>query len=457
MYIKALFGLLLLSVTIVSVAGPNDIIVYSDIKGQYEDFASDFRVIATKAVDRLDRFEAITVSANFLPVRSSLSDRIKSASRNGIPWLADVTLTSEKKKVLLKVEIYNTKKNEIVFRWKENYTVRSIKSLLAQLEYKLPLQLKNRFLEIGRVIKKDKRVVYFDLGDTAGIKVGEIYEIYEEGMEIEDEKGNSYGFLEEVKGVIKVINVTGVYSVGEIIIGQLAIKPEQYVKKIHNAKESKYRGEILAVLENQVAINIGKQVGVKEGAFYAVYRDIMEINNQESFRVPVGHIKINEVFENFAKGELSISETYTLAKHTIRKGDLVEEVESPRKNMWSLNQVITNINGADSGRIPYFAYQRDSAVNVNLVYRVKMGYGSDYFFAAGVMQSIEHSSHVFAGIDLIYLDGTALNLFVSMDIDTPLSGQLKFNMESGYTVSASSAKYSGINTSLGFKYGFDLF
>lgn len=438
-------------------AAEQEVIVYSDIKGQYSDFAPDFRALTEKAIDNLSHFKTVPKTRNFLPTRAPIADRLKAAVKEKVWWLAEVTLTTEKNKAMLSFAIYNTINGESTFRWSEEYKVKSIKSLLAQLEYNMPIQLKTRFFELGRVIKKEKRHVYFDLGDTAGIKPGDLYQAYRQGDEIEDEDGNSYGYLEVPTGVVKIVSVTSIYSVAEIVVGQLAIEPDDFVRPIVNGKEENYKTEILSVLENQVAINIGKSVGVKEGSYYAIYRDIKKINNDEAFRLPVGHIKVNEIFDDFSKGELSISETYDLAKYTIQKGDRIVEVESPRKNMWSINQVMTNVNSDTTAHVPYLAYQRDSVVNVQLAYRLKAGYGDDLYFAAGVMQSLKHSSHVFAGIDLIYLGGTALNMFVSVDIDTPLSNNLKLNLESGYTVSAKQEKYGGINTSVGLKYGFDLF
>jgi hypothetical protein len=92
-----------------------------------------------------------------------------------------------------------------------------------------------------------------------------------------------------------------------------------------------------------------------------------------------------------------------------------------------------------------------------MVYRLKGGIGDDYFVALGVLKSLNHSSHVFAGIDFVYIGSTAVNLILTVDIDTPLSSNVKINLESGYMMSAAEEKYNGINTSMGLKYGFDLF
>ena len=73
------------------------------------------------------------------------------------------------------------------------------------------------------------------------------------------------------------------------------------------------------------------------------------------------------------------------------------------------------------------------------------------------MQSIAHNSNVFAGFDFMYLGDPALNMFVTVDVDTPISKSIKLNLETGYTVSADIEKYNGLNASIGLKYGFDLF
>ena len=438
-------------------AAEESIVVYTYLKGHHKDHSADFRTIARKSLNDLRKFKVTKGPKGRTSSSKPIKDRLKAASKAGIRWVADVKFDTEKKKGELVFLIYRTN-GENIFRWVETYKIKSMKAFLAQMEYQMPLKLKTKFLELGRIIKTDKRLVYFDLGETAGVKVGDTYKVYEEGDEIEDDDGNSYGYLEDIKGIVEVTDVTSVYSVAEIIIGQLSIDTGNWVKKTTDDSKDSFNGKILAVLENKIAINIGKNVGVKEGSYYAVFREIKNINGKESFRQPVGHIKVNEVFDNFSKGELSISDTFELTKFTIKKGDKVEEVESPRKNMWSINQLMTNVNSDAGSRILYFTYQRDSLVNVNMVYRLKGGYGNGTpFAAAGVMQSMGHSAHVFYGLDVMYIGDTALNMFISVDVDTPLSKNLKINLESGFILAHSNDTYNGLNTSIGIKYAYDLF
>jgi len=434
-----------------------DLVVYTYLNGHYANQSSDFRVIVKKALNDLQKFKVKKGPKGSTAPSKPIKDRIIAARKAGVPWVADVIFDTEKKRGELKFQIYRNN-GESVFFWSEDFKVKNIKAFLAQMEYSMPLKLKTKFLELGHVIKKDKRLVYFDLGETAGVKVGDMYRVYEEGDEIEDEDGNSYGNLEVTTGIVRVTAVTAVYSIAEIVVGELAIDTEQWIKRTKEKSPGEFEGKILSVLENKIAINIGKNVGVEEGSYYAVFREIKKINEKEAFRQPVGHIKVNEVFDNFSKGELSISETFDLTKYTIKNGDKVEEVESPRKNMWSINQIMTNVNSDLGARILYFSYQRDSLVNVNMVYRLKLGYGNEEFMGSlGVMQSMGHSSHVFAGMDLMYVGDTALNMFLSVDVDTPLSSNLKINLESGFIVAHEDDRYNGLNTSIGVKYAFDLF
>ncbi|MDH5258645.1 MAG: hypothetical protein OEX07_11575, partial [Gammaproteobacteria bacterium] len=400
-----------------SIAADEDIVVYTYLNGHHKDHSADFRTIARKSLDNLRKFEVTKGPKGRISAQTALKDRLSTAAKAGIKWVADIKFDTEKKKGELTFLIYRTN-GENIFRWVESYKIKSMKAFLAQMEYSMPLKLKTKFLELGRIIKTDKRLVYFDLGETAGVKVGDTYRVYEEGDEIEDDDGNSYGYLEDTKGIVEVTEVTSVYSIAEVIIGQLSIDTDHWVKRTTEESRDNFNGKILSVLENKIAINIGKNVGVEEGSYYAVFREIKDINEKESFRQAVGHIKVNEVFDNFSKGELSISDTFELTKYTIKKGDKVEEVESPRKNMWSVNQLMTNVNSDKGARILYFTYQRDSLINVNMVYRLKGGYGNGTpFAAAGVMQSMGHSSHVFYGMDLMYMSDSALNLFISVDVD----------------------------------------
>ena len=125
---------------------------------------------------------------------------------------------------------------------------------------------------------------------------------------------------------------------------------------------------------------------------------------------------------------------------------------------------MTNVNSDSGSRILNFSYQRDSLVNVNMVYRLKAGYGNsnlgftkNVFASAGVMHSMGHSAHVFAGLDMMYIGDTALNLFISVDVDTPISKNIKINLETGFVVAHENDIYNGLNTSLGLKYAYNLF
>jgi len=453
------YGLSLLVALLTStpaIASNERIIVYTYFNGHYSNQAADFKALTRKSLNNLRKFKVLKSPKGRISSKTDISKRLAAASKAGVSWVADVALDSTKKDGKLTFQIY-TSKGENIFHWSEEFDIDNIKAFMAQMEYNMPLKLKTQFLELGRVIKKEDRLVYFDLGETADVKVGDTFRVYEQGDEIEDEDGNSFGYLEVPTGIVRVTNVKGVYSIAEVIIGRLSIDTEQWIKRT-TEKDTDFEGKILSVLENQIAINIGKNVGVEEGSYYGVFREIKQINNKDSFRQPVGHIKINEVFDSYAKGELSISDTFDLTKFTIKKGDSIEEVESPRKNMWSINQVMTNITRDTGSRILHFAYQRDSLVNINMVYRLKGGYeNGEVYAAAGIMHSLNHSSHVFAGLDIMYIGDSALNLFFTVDVDTPLSSSVKINLETGYIVGHNNDIFNGLNTSLGLKYAFNLF
>lgn len=437
-------------------AAESRIIVYVSVTGHHKDANSDFRDVVRKSIDDLKRFRVSTKAEGVIAPVKSIKQKLVAARKVGIRWVANINLTTEKKEGFLDFKIYRTN-GENTFNWKDEFRIKNVKSFLALMEYQMPMKLKTRFLELGRVIKKDKRLVYFDLGQTAGVRSGDIFEIYKEGDEITDDQGNSYGNLEIMTGVLKVTSVTSIYSIGEIRIGTLSIRPEHYVR-LSTHKSKAVTPEILSVLENEVAINIGKNVGVEEGNYYSVYRDIKKIRAGEAFRQVIGHIKINEVYERFSKGELSISDTFELSRNIINKGDRVEEVESPRKPMWSTNFLMTNVNGDLGKKVYYATYQRDSSANVSMVYRFKGGYDAgEPMLGFGVMKSIKHSSHFFTGLEVLYFGAVTVHLFVSVDVDTPISKNLKLNLESGFIVAHTDDAYNGISSSIGLKYGFELF
>jgi len=421
--------------------------------------SADLQAISRKSLHNLKKFDVAAGPEGIISNSKPLEDRLAAAKKNDIPWVADIILDTEKQKAEMIFQVYKNT-GEIIFRWTEDYKIKNIKAFLAQLEYSMPIKLKTQFLELGRIIKKDKRLVYFDLGETAGIKINQTFQVYEEGEALEDDDGNSYGNLEVTTGIIKVKQVTAIYSVAEIIVGQLSIDTDHWVKLTTAKSENAFDSKILSVLENNVAINIGSIAGVEEGSYYAVFRDIKAINEQEAFRLSVGHIKINEVFDNFSKGEISISDTFELSKYIITKGDRVEEVSSPRQNMWGINQMMTNVSGSgSSGKISTLTYQRDSLVNVNMVYRAKlgMGSGSSIYASGGVMQSVGNSDRIFIGMDALYVTGAALNLFLSVDVNTPVSKNLKINLESGFIVAHKDEKFNGLNTRIGIKFAHDFF
>jgi len=440
-------------------AGPQEVILYTHIQGGKAVYAGQLGEVTRKALDSLQKFQVKAVhplpAANLKDV-TTLLDR---AAADQIPWVADLRLTfdDKKKRVQMSLDLYESGKRLRNVRIAKTYKARNIKSLMAKMEYELPLALKSHFLELGKVIKKEKRLVYFDLGESAGTRPGMLYKIYREQDEITDDDGNSYGRLERTTGIVRVTRVTGVYATAEILVGALSIRPGDYVKAMPG-RQTAYEPRILSVLENQMAINIGKDYGVEEGSYYAVYKDIKPINDEDAFRIPVGFIKIDEVFDDYATGELELSPSYDLARFTIREGDPISEVASPKKDNLALQQALTNVNGDAGKKLLLLTYTKHSQSNVNIAYRLRGGYsGGSPYLATGVMHSLAHSPYFYAGVDFVAVSGMPINLFISADLETPLSRDLKLTMESGYTLGATNAAYNGINTSIGVRYGFDLF
>lgn len=438
-------------------AAPEEVIVYATVEGNYSAYGGQLMGIIQKGIDDLERFNVNSVAIKPDSLKD-INELLNDTRKRGLRWVADFSIVFDKKnRATAILDVYDARKSVRTVRINKDYKVKNIKALLSQMEYEIPKALKNHFLELGRIIKKERRLVYFDLGETAEVKVGDVFRVYREGAEITDESGNSFGRLEKTAGVVRVTNVTSVYSSAAIVVGALSIEPGDSVKKMKD-NEISYDASILSVLENQVAISIGKNYGVEEGAHYAVYKDIKPINDKESFKHPIGFIKINEVYDNFATGELEISSSFDLAKFTIKAGDKVQEAESPKKDTLALSQHITNISEDEGKKLLLLTFQKSSMSNVNIAYRMRGGYkASDIFFSTGAMHSLGHSPYFFAGVDFIALSGLPINLFFSADINTPFSKSVKLNLESGYTLGATDELYNGINTSVGVKFSFNIF
>jgi hypothetical protein len=355
----------------------------------------------------------------------------------------------------MSVSIWDTNSGEKVFNWTQAYDQLSPESLVAKLEYQLPLLLKTSLKEVGHVIQAEKGLVYFDLGAAANVKAGEIFRVFRSGKELINADGEPFGSLEEQTGIIRVLDVQSTYATAKVLLGRLSIEADDYVERTEDQDPASYRGKIISSLDNKVAISLGKNVGVTEGSYYAVFKDVKDIQDGESFREEVGQIRIVEVDDNFSKGHLSLSNHYDLAKAMMNDGDYVEEIEPTRKDQLSFGIMNTSILSDASSSIYTFGYQQDSASQIDLVYRAKVGFGDAFLLSGGVMNSVNHSQNIFYGLDLMYLDGLGANLFLSVDIPTPFAKAMDLNMETGY-IMGTDAKYEGVNFNVSIKYPLDM-
>ncbi len=432
----------------------HSIVLYSHSEGGQAAYAGQLAEVTRKALDSLERFQVQDVRPLPAEARNNVTLLLDQASAEGIPWVADLRVIFDKKKrAHMTLDLYESDKALRNVRITKTYKAKNFKALLAKMEYELPRALKGHFLELGRVIKKERRMIYFDLGETAGTRPDELYVVYREEGEITDDEGNSYGRLERTTGIVRVTRVTGVYATAEILVGELSIRTGDHIKRMEN-QDRAYEPRILSVLENRVAINIGKRYGVEEGSYYAVHKDIKAINDEAAFRQPIGFIRINEVFDDYATGELELSPAYDLARYILKEGDRISEVSSPKKDSLALQQILFNVNGV-SRKMLLATFIKHSASNVNIAYRLRGGYNGGAYLATGVMHSLGHSPNFYAGVDFAALSGMPINLFISADLKTPFARDLKLTMESGYTLGANDTGYNGINTSIGVRYGFD--
>ncbi|MEK6750054.1 MAG: hypothetical protein AABY83_12745 [Pseudomonadota bacterium] len=438
----------------------DDLLLYVKVDEKYSDYSGQIGGMVRAAFNSLIRYDVKESVIYTPPQDETAANMILNARRLKIEWVADARFNFPKKgNAEMVISVYNANKSVRTFYLTQALRANTIKTLLSALENDLPKELRIRFLELGRVIQKKKRLVQFDLGETAGVKAGDVYKTYFEGDRITDKDGNDFGRIDKTTGIVRVTAVSSVYSSAEILVGVISIKTEHYVKKIESGSVN-FPGRILSILENQVAINIGKRGGVEEGSYYAIFRDIKKINGEGSFKYPVGHIRIEEVYDEYAKGVLSIADNYDLVKYTIKDGDIVDEVEPLQNTMLGAGRLITNINGDNLQRFTTITLERASSANIEVAFRLAGGMrtGGGYFASFGLMHTLAHSPHFYAGVDMLATSSNfPVHFFFRADIDSPLAKDLKFSLETGYVIGATDSSFNGIATNVGLRYGFNLF
>lgn len=455
---------LTLSLTALSaLAAPKQSQIYLDLSEDWQPHAGQFKQILLESFKRLSSWQT---QAAILEAQGKTIEEIRQANSNakidgilvaklsnttqkGEGWFAD-----DEEKTAVQISLYDKATGNLILEVQQNLPRTQPSALFANLESELPLTLKIKLAEVGSIIKKSSELVYFNLGNTAGIQAGQIFRTFKPGDKLINKQGEVFGWIEKTTGIVRITHSQSTYSTAEILLGRLSISENDFIELASEQDEKQYAGKIISVHENKVAINLGDTVGVADGANYAVFKDIKTIKDQESFREKLGDIRIQSVYEDYAVGELSLSNHYNLSKALIKEGDPVEEIKPVSMDLISFGQMGTNaLSSSSSDNILMAGYQTQSEQVSGMLFRYRGGYGSDVMLSAGVMTSINHSPNFFYGLDAVYLDGVGANFFLSVDVPTPIDG-VNINMETGYMAGVGDS-YEGFNLNISVKYPFD--
>jgi hypothetical protein len=377
---------------------------------------------------------------------------IEAAEKADLEAVAVVTLYTKRRDATLTASIYNVGTGELVIQRALEFRFKEMPPLLAQLEYELPLMLKREFRELGSVVKVTADQVYFDLGKNAGVEVGNLFRVFRRGEEIKSGNGESFGFVDEQSGIIEITEVSSIYSIGEIQLGRLSIRNDDWVEMVD--QDIRVRGQVLSKLDEQVAINIGRKAGVVPGSFFAIYKDIKAIDADDSFRETIGRIRITEVDRDTARGEIAKSDHYRLAKALINEGDYIDEVSYLHRNQFLVGQTSFGILG-ETDSIWNAGLNVESGFSTDLSFRVRGAYGANWFISGGVNSALNHSESFHYGLDFVYgTDGFGTYLFTDANIPTPLQQYVLFAIEAGYLLGGNES-VEGLSVGLSAKLGLD--
>ena len=417
-------------------------------QGDLSHLSQELELVGKSAVSSLRGYDLVKGSPT--NKRAKLSVIIKEAYKSRIRTLVVLELKKRKRKrAIISYNFYNVKTGSSFYRYSKEYKYKSERALLAQLEYNLPHKMKQDLRLQGRVVQKESNLVYIDLGTSAGTKVGQVYRIFREGKEIENDSGESFGFLDEETGIATIKSTSSVYSIAEIQLGRSSIKKGDRVE-LSDETADFYKGKVLSKLDNQVAINLGNNVGVSEGAYFAIFKDVKSIKNGESFQEMIGQIRITEVFDEFSKGEIAASNHYSLAKAMIQEGDSIEEVKAKGLIQLSFGQLSTGML-KEASQVYLIGVDVSSLSNRGLTYRGKLGYGDEAYASIGIAANLSNSESFRYGLDLVRLESSGANMFLQVDVPTPLSKYGTFSMETGYLVGVEE-EYEGLNILLNLKF-----
>jgi hypothetical protein len=446
-------GLLALFLSGTLMAAGNVLLV-TDLSDDNLAYRPDLRLIATNGLNRLQDYEVANAKTSVRPdTEAAIGAMVDAASRAQLDTVAVVSLyTPKRRQATVTVSLYSVATGELIIQRALEFKYRELTALLAQLEYELPLMLKREFRELGSVVKVNSDQIYFDLGKNAGVEPGQIFRVFRRGAEIKSSSGESYGFIDDQTGIIEITEVSAIYSIATIHLGRLSIRNNDWVELA--TEDIQIRGQVLSKLDAQVAIDIGRKAGVVPGAYFAVYKDIKAIDDDQSFREVIGRIRITEAEADSARGEIARSDHYNLAKALINEGDYIEEVSYLHRNQFVLSQTNFGVL-ADTVSLWNAGINFESGLNSDMSFRLRGAYGENWYLGAGVNSALSHSESFRYGIDLIYGDdGLGTYLYTDANIPTDLQKYVLFAIEAGYLL-GDEKQAAGLSVGLSMKVGLD--
>lgn len=431
-----------------------NVLLVTDLDDDDLSFRPDLRLVATNAINRLQNYEVSNAKTETRPTTSeAIGAMINAAADANLSAVAVVTLyTPKRRQATVTASLYSVATGDLIIQRALEFRFRDLTALLAQLEYELPLMLKREFRELGAVVKITSDRVYFDLGRSAGVEVGQVYRVFRRGTEISSSQGESFGYLDEQTGVIEIVETSAIYSIGEIRLGRLNIRNNDWVELA--ADDVQVRGRVLSKLDEQVAINLGSKAGVTPGSYFAVYKNIKAIDEEDSFREIIGRIRITEVEADKSRGEIAASDHYRLAKALITEDDIIEEVSYLHRNQLIFGQTSFGVlNETES--VWHLGASFQSGLSSDLFMRVRGSYEENWYVAAGLNAALNHSESFHYGLDILYGDdGLGTYLFTDANIPTPVSKYVLFAIEAGYLLGGND-NIEGLSIGLNAKFGLD--
>lgn len=429
------------------------VLLVTDLDDDQMTYRPDLRLIATNALNRLQAYQVADAKTSTRPTTAAEIEAIIAAARKAeLDSVAVVTLYNRRRNATVTVSLYQVATGELTIQRALEFRFKEMAALLAQLEYELPLMLKREFRELGTIVKTTSDLVYFDLGKSAGVEIGQVFRVFRRGEEIKSNSGESFGFVDRQTGIIEVTEVSSVYAIGRIHLGRLAIRNNDWVELAD--PNIRIRGQVLSKLDEQVAINIGRRAGVTSGTYFAIYKDIKAIDEDDAFREVVGRLRITEVEANSARGEIARSDHYQLAKALINEGDYIDEISYRHRNQLIIGQTSFGILGSTAASWNA-GLNMESGLNSDLAFRVRGAYGREWFVSGGINSALNHSESFRYGLDFIYgPDGFGTYLFTDANIPTPLDRFVLFAIEAGYLLGANE-DIEGLSVGLSAKLGLD--